>query len=272
MKNIRLATIVAVAFILALSAAVAAPINPLNTRPVAIGSTSDGPAACASLGIVNCELQTLLNKLEPGAGFDAVTDQQAAGMWSLGGISPSTIPVLAIEITANSATQQLGIWSDANMDTDAAGRALVDIFLGPATGANNGSPAKAALSFDTVTGELTIVQVAGAAGAVNGGTFSGINVNSFGFFLQPQGDAGVTYYSVDQLNPPGSSQMVAYRFASANRWTIGFEDQLYLTGGDKDFNDMMFQIESIQPVPEPGTLVLLGMGLVGIVAVYKKRR
>ena len=72
-----------------------------------------------------------LSQLLPAV-FNAITDQQAAGYWQLGGFNPATVPSVAFEITANSATLQMGIFSDVNGDTDAAGRTLVDIFRGPA--------------------------------------------------------------------------------------------------------------------------------------------
>jgi hypothetical protein len=239
----------AVTLVMSFSVADAAPLQYVNVRPVPIGSTWDNPAT------------QQLSQLLPM--FNVVTDQQAAGYWKLGGINPTTAPRVSFEITANSATLQMGIFSDINGDTDAAGRTLVDIFLGPATA---GTAALITFSGGTMT-------IAGAAGAVNNGTFSGITASGFGFYIQPNGDSGSTFYSLDQLNG-GLAQMVAYREIGENRWTLGFED-LANTGvpgaTDGDFNDFIFQIESITQVPEPLTLILLGSGLLGLAAIRRKK-
>lgn len=267
-----------IAAMLALAAPTwATTISPFNVRPgVAIGTSSDVPGGSycapvqAALGVADCELQTLLTYLDPG--LNAVTDQNPAAVWQLA--SGAMLPLMKIEITANDATQELGIWSDADMVAETtADRTLVDIFLGGATGEHNGGMTVASLTFHLVgphAGELEIYPGNSySAGLVNTGFHSGINQYAFGFYLQPTG-SGLTWYSADQLNG-GLPQMMAYRNASANLWTIGFEDQAYGGPGDEDFNDLMFQIESIEPIPEPGSMLLLGSGLIGLAGAVRRR-
>jgi len=237
--------------LMSFSMAYADPLVYVNTRPVTIGSPVGDPAGS--------DLQTLLNPI----GINVNTDQQAAGYWQLGGINPGTLPTVAFEITANSATLQMGIFSDINGDTDSEGRTHVDIFMGPAIAGST-----AAITFNLETGAMSISQVSGPSGAVNAGTFSGITPSGFGFYIQPTGDA-LTWYSLDQLNTNGYAQMVAFRELPDNRWTLGFEDVAY-PQGDHDFNDFIFQIESITPVPEPLSLILLGFGLVGLAGIRRK--
>jgi hypothetical protein len=50
---------------------------------------------------------------------------------------------------------------------------------------------------------------------------------------------------------------------------VAFEDR---RGGDYDYNDLIFAFSAVQQVPEPLSLVLFGMGLLGVSATRRLRR
>jgi hypothetical protein len=53
---------------------------------------------------------------------------------------------------------------------------------------------------------------------------------------------------------------------SDNDWILGFED-----GSDFDYQDAVFYVEDMDPVPEPATILLFGAGLLGLAAYGRKK-
>jgi hypothetical protein len=108
--------------------------------------------------------------------------------------------------------------------------------------------------------------------------------NQFGFYLT-NGNSQ-TFYSDTGKNSDGVDHMVAFQGNNSDLIQVGntqpgpWTDNEYLFawedvfgGGDSDYNDAVFMVESIgmKPVPEPGTVLLLGFGLAGLGFAGRKR-
>lgn len=113
------------------------------------------------------------------------------------------------------------------------------------------------------------------AGADGIGANAEINFGSqmdIGFYIDPNGATNNRMYTQSDRNTHNDIQVAIFEIEELeNSYILGWED-LDLnggTGGDRDYQDMIVRV-TIAQVPEPGSMALLGLGLLGVVLTRKK--
>jgi hypothetical protein len=93
----------------------------------------------------------------------------------------------------------------------------------------------------------------------------------YGFYLWSPDNGGTTFYTLsdDNTGDIGNQHFAIFSDGTGGYW-LGMEDLSFSDPSDKDYNDMIVHIAPVS-APEPGTLGLLGMGLIALGGMARRK-
>lgn len=240
---------------------------------VILAAASVFAAGSASATLISgSSLQTALTTAPNAAIVNVNTDQLAPdSYWTIGGTNLSASLLMFELTTPNAATNAFGIFDRSNVNNK------IEIFSGAAVSGDQNVTQRRIGAYGNCFGLFPNVTALNCAGSSGGTKIFGSA--AFGYYLS---NGQYTWYSDSGLNSDfQADHMVAYSGNNdgsrgslngstwlSNEYLLAWEDTARGSSTDAsalgDFDDFVVLVESVTNVPEPSSLALIGLGLLGL--------
>lgn len=208
---------------------------------LALVSATSASAALRSpqVPVLGGTLQTYLNSVD--GGINVAADQDVSQRWAVTASTNATFTVM-VELSGDAGSNALGLYN-----AGVGSPTLYQLFPGAAQ-----AGWFAVASFRN-TPTRAVVNLFDDSAVLQGTTtYLGADRTNFGFYISGPGG---TWYTQDSRNAGDAVQALAFAGTgfNAGQWFLCFEDASVRGASDKDYDDAILFMESVNPTPVTGT-------------------